>query len=76
MVPFQSVKGQFHSKNKLNSNERARKMQKNEPSLTSIRQMVLEISHSKVREFEQDGSRHFEGFQPHSHTNMTSQTQP
>ena len=27
------------------------------------------------QEFEQDGSRHFEGFQPHFHINMTSQTQ-
>ena len=43
------IKGQLHSKNKLSSNERARKMQKNEPSLISMRQMVLEISHSKVR---------------------------
>ena len=39
------IKGQLHSKNKLISDE----MQKNEPSLTSMRQMVLEISHSKVR---------------------------
>ena len=43
------LKGQFHSKSKLSSNERARKMQNNEPSLTSMRRMVLEISHSKVR---------------------------
>ena len=41
-------KGQLHSKNTLSSNERARKMQENEPSLTSMRQMVLEISHFKV----------------------------
>ena len=34
---------------KFSSNERAWKMQKNEPSLTSMRQMVLEISHFKVR---------------------------
>ena len=27
------------------------------------------------QEFEQDGSCHFEGFQPHFHINMTSQTQ-
>ena len=27
------------------------------------------------QEFEQDGSRHFGGFQPHFHINMTSQTQ-
>ena len=32
----------------FSSNERA-KMQKNEPSLTSMRQMVLEISHFKDR---------------------------
>ena len=68
-------KGQLHSKNKLSSNERARKMQKNEPSLTSMRQMVLEISHSKSQEFEQDGSRHFGGFRPHFHINIRSQTQ-
>ena len=43
------LKGQLHSKNKLSSNERVRKMQKHELSLTSMRQMVLEISHSKVR---------------------------
>ena len=43
------LKGQLYSKNKLSLDERARKMQKNEPSLTSIGQMVLEISHSKVR---------------------------
>ena len=43
------LKEQLHSKNKLSSNERVQKMQKkNEPSLTSMRQMVLEISHSKV----------------------------
>ena len=27
------------------------------------------------QEFEQDGHRHFVGFQPHFHLNMTSQTQ-
>ena len=27
------------------------------------------------QEFEQDGRRHFVGFQPHFHFNMTSQTQ-
>ena len=43
------IKGQLHSKNKLSFNERVEKMQKNEPSLTSMRQMVPEISHSKVR---------------------------
>ena len=50
LFKFQAIfKGQLHSKNKLSLNERAEKMQKNEPSLTSMRQMVLEISHSKVR---------------------------
>ena len=44
-----SIKGQLHSKNKLSLNERAEKMQKDEPSLTSMCQMVPEISHSKVR---------------------------
>ena len=43
-----SFKGQLHSKNKLSSNERARRMQENKPSLASMRQMVLEISHFKV----------------------------
>ena len=38
--------------------------------------MVLEISLSKSQEFEQDGSRHFEGFQPHFHIKMTSQAHP
>ena len=46
------------------------KCKKNEPSLTSMRQMVLQN-----QEFEQDGSRHFGDFQPHFHINMTSQTQ-
>ena len=44
----QMFKGQVRSKNKLHWNERARKMQNNEPSLFSMRQMVLEISHFKV----------------------------
>ena len=45
-----TVKEQLHSKDKLSSNERARKnAKKNEPSLTSMRQMVLKISHFKVR---------------------------
>ena len=43
------IKGRLHSKNKLSSNERARKMPKNEPSLTSMGQMVLEMSQPKVR---------------------------
>ena len=46
------------------------KCKKNEPSPTSMRQMVLEI----CQEFGQDGHRHFAGFQPHFHLNMTSQT--
>ena len=45
-------------------------MQKNEPSLIGMRQIVLEISQSQ--EFEQNGRRHFVGFQPHFHVNMTS----
>ena len=50
-------------------------MQKNEPSPTSMRQMVLEIFHLKVRNLVQDGHRHFVGFQPHFQLNMTSQMQ-
>ena len=46
---YEHFKGQVRSKDKLNSNERALKMQNNEPSLTSMSQMVLEISHFKVR---------------------------
>ena len=30
---------------------------------------------SQSEEFEEDGRRHFVGFQPHFHINMTSQTQ-
>ena len=44
-------------------------MQKNEPSLTGSRDISFQS-----QEFE-DGSCHFEGFEPHFHTNMTSQTQ-
>ena len=41
-----------------------------------MRQMVLEIFHFREsQEFGQDGHRHFVGFQPHFHLNMTSQTQ-
>ena len=43
------IKGNLWSKTKLNSNERAWKMQKNEPSLTSMGQMVLKIFYFKVR---------------------------
>ena len=48
---------------------------KNEPSPTSMRQMVLEIFHFQSQEFGQDGHRHFVGFQPHFRLNMTSLTQ-
>ena len=48
-----TLKGQIHSKNKLSSNERARKCKKKETSLTLMRQMVLEISHFKVRNLSQ-----------------------
>ena len=51
------------------------KIQKNEPSLTSVRQVVLEISHFKVRNLSEMGGRHFVGFQSHFHLNMMSQTQ-
>ena len=30
----------------------------------------------QTQEFQQDGRRHFVGFQPHFRLNMTSQTQP
>ena len=50
------------------------KWEKNEPSLTSMRQMILEIQHSG-QEFEQDGRGHILGFQSLFHFNMTSQTQ-
>ena len=43
------LKGKVRSKNKLRSNERAWKMQNNEPSLTSMCLMVLEITPVKVR---------------------------
>ena len=46
---FDVIKGNLRSKKKLSSNERARKMKNNEPSPTSMRQMVLEIFHFKVR---------------------------
>ena len=52
-------------------------MQNNEPSLTSMGQMVLEIIAFFSQEFENDGRRHFVGFKPrlYFHLNMTSQTQ-
>ena len=43
------IKGNLRLKKKLSSIERARKIQKNRPSPTSVRQMVLEIFHFKVR---------------------------
>ena len=48
------------------------KCKKNEPLPTSMRQMVLEIFHFKVRNL---GYHHFVGFQPQFQLNMTSQTQ-
>ena len=48
-ISFRGFKGDLRSKIKLSSNERPYKMQRNEPSLTSMRQMVLEIFHFKVR---------------------------
>ena len=44
---------------------------KHEPSPTSMRRDIP--FHSE--EFGQDGYRHFVGFQPHFHLNMTSQAQ-
>ena len=43
------IKGEFRVQHKLGSNERALNFQKNEPSLTFIRQLVLEISRLKVK---------------------------
>ena len=42
------LKGEFRVQYKLGSNERARKIQKNEPSLTFMCQLVHEISQFKV----------------------------
>ena len=50
--------------------ERERR-KKDEPSLTWMRQIVLEISHPQSEEFEEDGCRHFVGFQPNFYINMT-----
>ena len=69
------LKGNLRSKNKLSSNERGWKMQKNEPSLTSMRQNGSRDIPSQSQEFEQIGRRHFVGFQPRFHVNMTAQTQ-
>ena len=38
------------------------KCKKDEPSLTSMRQMVLEISSFESQKFEQDGRRYFVDF--------------
>ena len=68
-------KGQLHSKNNLSSNERAEKNAK-KWALTDLNAPngSRDISFQS-QEFEQDGSRHFGGFQPHFHINMTSRTQ-
>ena len=42
------LEGEFRAQYKLGSNERAWKIQKNEPSLTFMCQLVLEISQFKV----------------------------
>ena len=44
-----TLKGEFRVQHKLGSNERALNFQKNAPSLTFIRQLVLEISRLKVK---------------------------
>ena len=43
------IKGEFRVQYKLGSNARALNFQKNEPSLTFICQLVLEISRFKVK---------------------------
>ena len=43
------IKGEFRDQHKLGSNERALNFQKKQPSLTFIRQLVLEISRLKVK---------------------------
>ena len=49
-ISFESeVKGKLWLKKKFSSNERAWEMQKNEPLMTSMRQVVLEVSHFKAR---------------------------
>ena len=47
---------------------------KNEPSMNSTRQVVPDIPF-QVQEFEQNRRRHFVGFRPDFHINMTSTTQ-
>ena len=56
---------------KVKLKEKSVKNAKNEPSLTSMRQMVFEISYSNVINL----SNHFVGSQPHPHLTMTPQTQ-
>ena len=56
-----TLKGQLHSKNKLSSNERARKMQKRDLTDFNAPNGYRDISF-QIQEFEQDGSHHFEGF--------------
>ena len=48
MLLVLSFKGEFWVQYKLGSNERAWKIKKNEPSLTFMRQLVIEISQFKV----------------------------
>ena len=69
------VKGSLGAKNKSSSNERAWKMQK-KWAITDLNAPngSWDIP-SQSQEFEQNRHRHFVGFQPHFHVNMTSQTQ-
>ena len=70
------VKGNLRSKKMLSSNERAWKMPKKKWAITDLnapngsRDIPVQS-----QEFEQDGHRHFVGFQPHFRLIMTSQTQ-
>ena len=68
------LKGHLRSKKKLSSNERAWKMQKRAINDLNAPNGSRDISFQS-QEFGQDGHRHFVGFQPHFHLNMTSQTQ-
>ena len=67
----QLIIGNLRSKKKLGSNERAWKMQTNDLNAPNGSQDIPFQS----QEFWQDGHRHFVGFQPHFHLNMTSQMQ-
>ena len=49
MCQLQKLKGKLRSKKKLSQMKEHEKCNKNEPSPTSMRQMVLEIFHFKVR---------------------------